>query len=82
MTDRALTPPQYAARLGVKAAKVVAWINSGELRAVNVASSLGGRPRWKIPLDAIVEFQNRRAAKPVTKPSRRRKPATDVIQYF
>src|SRR4051812_5843705 len=42
--DRAMTPPQYAAKLGVSVEKVHGWIRRDELRAINVAAKLGGRP--------------------------------------
>ena len=42
------TPPEYAEELGVNENKVLGWIRSGELAAVNTAQNRGGRPRWKI----------------------------------
>lgn len=80
-----LTPPQYAERLGVDVAKVHIWIRRGELRAINVAETLNGRPRWRIPPDAVVEFEERRTARPpAAKPRRRRRPKMPkgFVQYF
>jgi hypothetical protein len=78
-----VTPPQYARRLGVDAAKVLGWIARGELRAFNAAALPSGRPRWLIPLEAIAEFERGRAAKPARRaraPRRRlRKPTGE---YF
>ena len=59
-----LTPPQFAKRLGVQAQKVLGWIRSGELRAVNVADRTGRRPRWRISAEAAEEFLRRREAVP------------------
>jgi excisionase family DNA binding protein len=39
------TPPEIARRLGVGPEKVLAWIRSGELAAVNLATTRHGRPR-------------------------------------
>src|SRR6266852_1754488 len=53
-SDRAtLTPPQFARRYGVGVAKVLAWISQNELRAINVVSEAGKRPRWVILPDAV-----------------------------
>ena len=64
---------------------VLSWIASGQLRAIDVSANPGvGRPSWRIPLDAIVEFEARRSAKPAVKPVRkkRKKQAADFVEYF
>ncbi len=79
------TPPKYARELGVKPDKVIGWIRSGELRAIDVSLQPGiGRPRWRIPWDAIVAFENARTNRPAIKPVKqsRRKKQPDVIQFF
>jgi hypothetical protein len=56
-----LTPGEIAknARIGIN--KVLFWINSGELRAVNVAANAGGqRPRWRVSELDWEAFQARR----------------------
>ncbi|MCA9109821.1 MAG: helix-turn-helix domain-containing protein [Planctomycetaceae bacterium] len=79
-----LTPPQYAAMLGCKPSKVIQWIEAGELRAVN--QSDGPRPRWKIPPDAITEFENKRGPKlsvpSAPKRQAQRRPVKNVIEYY
>ncbi len=79
-----LTPPKYAKRLGVQSTKVLTWIRNGELRSIDVSTKLGvGRPRYRIPLDAIAEFENRRTVQPPSKPVRRRRRKNpEIIQYF
>jgi len=73
----------YAKRLGVKAETVISWIRSGELRAIDVARRNAKRPRYRIPTDAIIAFENGRTASPETrKPAKRRKKQTDVITFF
>lgn len=83
LAARYVSPPEYAAQLGVKPGKVISWIESGELRAVNVASKKSSRPRWRISPDAIVAFENGHAVQPATTARRRRrKQPADVVQYF
>jgi excisionase family DNA binding protein len=79
-----LTPPEVARRLRVSADKVRSWIMRGELRAVNVADRVGGRPRWRISLEAVEEFERRRAAlSALPKGRRRREPLPkDFVRYY
>ena len=81
--DRAMTPNQIARRLGIGVHKVLRWIMSGELRAVNVASDTAHRRQWAILPESLDEFERRRAAVPTVKPSRRRpRKHQEVIEYF
>jgi excisionase family DNA binding protein len=79
-----LTPPQVGKQLRVSPSKIVAWIRAAELRAVNVASSVRGRPRWRIAPEDLEAFLARRQFPPAPKVSRtRRRPRdTGVIQFF
>jgi excisionase family DNA binding protein len=79
-----LTPPQVAERYGISADKVLGWIHSGELRAINVAAKVSGRPRYRIDVADLLVFEQKRAAVPTTlsKGQRRRKPQADVIAFF
>lgn len=79
-TDRAITPPAYAARLGIHVARVLAWIRAGELAAIDVGDRT--RPRWRILPDAIAQFERRRAAKPPAPPAPRRKKDPAITEYF
>lgn len=80
---RCLTPPALAAHWGVKPETVLRFIRSGELRAFNVASRHGsGRPRYRISPDAVIEFENRRAAKQENKRPIRRRRLPHVIEFF
>jgi excisionase family DNA binding protein len=76
-----LTPPTIARLWGISADKVLAWVRSGELRAANVATRPGGRPRYLIDEKDLEEFEAGRAvvARTTTK---RRKHASSVIEYF
>lgn len=74
------TPPQVAKLLGVKPGKVNEWIDSGELPAVNIAQSKGGRARWRVSAEAFDLFQRKRMKTPPT-PVRRKRRASDVKQF-
>ncbi len=76
----AQTPPAVARQLGVDAHKVLRWIASGQLQAINVGD--GTRPRWRIMSDDLQAFLDRRAAQPATKATRRRKVDPAVIEFF
>jgi excisionase family DNA binding protein len=58
-----VTPAAVADRYGVGVDKVLRWIAAGELRALNVAASPEGRPRWRIDLADLAAFEERREAK-------------------
>jgi len=76
-----LTVKEFARRYRVGEDKVRGWIRRGELRAVNTATALCGKPRWVIPFDALAEFENRRAGGSPPKPPRRKR-RTVKIDYF
>lgn len=70
--EKYLTPPNIAKRLGVTCDKVLGWIRSGQLRAVNLSE--GGRPRWKISptdLETFLTTKSNRVA--ATEPRRTRR---------
>jgi excisionase family DNA binding protein len=81
---RKLTPPEVARRYGVSHDKVLSWIRSGELRAVNITTTLGGRPRYVIDEVDLAAFEARRAVG-TTVPAngkRRKRIAEGVIEFF
>jgi hypothetical protein len=85
MKKRKKTPPELAQEWGISADKVLAWINSGELRAIDAATKPGGRPRYLIDEDDIAAFEARRALVPTPKPSGRRrtgKKSENVIDFY
>ena len=81
MSDCSLTVKQVAERLGIRMAGVRSLIQSGELPAVDVSLTQGGRPRWRILPDHVEGFLTRRTHRPVAPRRRRRKPK-NVKQYF
>lgn len=85
VSNSALTVREYADRLHVKQQQILTWIHSGELRAVNVCSTPGGkRPSWRISIDAICEFESRRSSNKPVKPARRKRKKRDpsYTEYF
>lgn len=78
-----LTPPEVARQWGVSIDKVLTWIRSGELRAVNLATRLSGRPRYRIDINDLRDFEQRRSVIPPSPPHRtRRKLPADIIEFF
>ena len=68
-----LTPPEVAKRLRIRPDKVLAWIRSGELTAIDVSESQGGRPRWRVSEADLQDFLKRRQSQPAPKQTRRRR---------
>lgn len=69
---RFLTPPEIAKFLRTDPHKVLDWIGSGALKAVNLSD--GARPRWKVSPEDLQKFLNTRSnqtATPATKRKRR-----------
>ena len=68
-----LSPPQIAKMLGVKPDKVLYWIHTGKLQAVNVATQEGSRPQYMVTPAAFDLFKNRRTTQPPVKVKRARR---------
>jgi len=79
-----MSPREIARRWGISPDKILAWIHSGELRAIDVATRRGGRPRYLVDVEELAAFEARRAATASPRPgstTRRSKPGT-VTEYF
>jgi hypothetical protein len=80
------TPPELADRWGISPAKVLSFIRRGELTAVNLATRLGGRPRWAISAEAVAAFERRRSSAATATPRPQRRPRAplpaNVIQFI
>jgi hypothetical protein len=76
------TPPAVAKLYQVDPSTVRWWIESGQLRAINVARPGARRPRYRISLIDLAAFENSRAVAP--KPRRRhgRQRPIDAVRYF
>ncbi len=83
IASRYLTPPQVAQRFGIDPSKVINWIRSGELHAINVSTSTGGRPRFRISPSDLAIFEAARSAAPMPKITRcRRRKQAGITEYF
>ena len=77
-----LTPPQLAQRWGIDKAKIIAWIRSGELRAINASTIPTRRPRYLINEKDIQSFEQAREVLPACPlPRARRNHRPQVKQY-
>ncbi len=78
--------PHLAKMWGVSTSKIAGFIKIGELEAINVATSMDGRPRYLIDLAAIERFEQSRQVIPEgglsTTKRLRRKAAAGVTEYF
>lgn len=83
-TVQAYTVKQIASRFGVGVANVLAWIDAGELGALNVAAATAGRPRWRIRNCDVLAFELRRSNRPAHShvARRHRPPAGNVPHRF
>jgi len=77
-----LTVRDFARRYRVGEDKVRAWIRRGELRAVNTAAVLCGRPRWVILPEALMEFERIRRSGPPPKSQRVRRRRVGQIDFL
>jgi hypothetical protein len=71
-TTATISPAQFAERYGIGLKKVLAWLDSGELSAVNVGTGKT-KPRWRIRQIDIERFEARRANSPTPRLNRRRR---------
>jgi excisionase family DNA binding protein len=73
---------EVAERYGVTAHTVLAWIQGGELRALNVGRSVAGKkPRWRITEQALQHFERLRLSSPAPAPERRKR-REDVLRFY
>lgn len=89
MTDGAadsrtwLTPPEVGRRYGIKPERVIAMIRSGLIRAIDVSSVGSQRPRFRISEADLHAFENAREVRPPpSKPTKKRRSKSDVIEFF
>ena len=84
MSTRYQTPPQIAEQLGIDEHKVLDWIKTCELVAVNVGNGKR-QPRWRVSAEALDAFLAGRTSQPPTpKPprTRHRRKSENFVEYF
>jgi excisionase family DNA binding protein len=83
LTEREFfSPPEVAETIGVSHSKVLTWIASGELRALDLATHRGQRPRWKIAKADLEAFLARRSTTPTPEPARRRHRVHENVREY
>lgn len=69
-------------RYSVSEGTVLTWIKNGELKAVDISRNPGGRPRWRITGNALIDFEKARTSgTPAPTPRKKRQPA-GTIQFY
>lgn len=79
------TPPEIARERGIRVSKVLLWIATGELEAVNFASRPGRRPRWRVRAESLTVFERNRSNKALISPRRSSRPrgsGSQVTTFF
>jgi len=82
-TRSKINPPQLAVRYGCDVHKILGLIKTGDLKAINVATNLNGRPRYLIDERDVEAFERRRSVQaPSPTPPRRRAKDPAIIEFF
>ena len=81
-TRKKISPPALAAQWGIDVQKILTWIRSGELRAVNLATDRNGRPRYAIDVADVQVFELSRQVQPPPPKVLRRRADPAVHQFF
>lgn len=61
--SRYFTVKQIADQYAVTVHKVLAWIEAGELNAINIARNPQGQPRYRVSAAALEAFENSRSSR-------------------
>lgn len=77
-----MNPAEVAENLGVDIRTVLAWIRTGELSAYNFAKSPSGRPRWKISIEKLAAFNEKRENEQPAKLSRQTRQRPPAAKRF
>jgi hypothetical protein len=79
---RKFTPPEVARRFGVAVDKILAWIRSGELRAIDASTRRAARPRYLVDVEDLEAFERSRQVTPPAPRAKRRRRVAAVREYF
>ena len=77
-----VSAPDLAAEFGVSINKIHAWIKSGELRAISLATKNNGRPRYSIRREDVLAFERAREATPSNAPRVSARKRRRVVKQF
>ena len=76
------TTPEIAKELGVGINKVLSWIESGELAAIDLRGPGSNRSRYKVTQEAIEDFLARRTTGPKVRQTRKRRNLADTVPKY
>ena len=79
---RGWTPRELARMIRVSPDRVRAWIQRGELGAINVADKRSDKPRYIILPQHLDEFTRKRRVNVEPKPTKRRRRPATVIDFY
>jgi hypothetical protein len=68
-------------RWKIGADKIRAFLKRGELVGVNVASTLSGKPQWRITGESVERFERRRSSAPPPKTVRRQR-RREMVDFY
>jgi hypothetical protein len=75
------TVADLARRWRIGEDKVRAFLRRGELAGVNVAANLAAKPQWRVTVDSVEKFEQRRSSAPPPPRARRRRRA-EATDYY
>jgi hypothetical protein len=78
---RGFTTGDLARRLRVSEDKIRSWIRIGQLEAINVASTLSGKPRYVVTPEGLAGFEQSRRIAPPAKSKRKPRRTTEVDHF-
>ena len=78
----ALCVKDVAVRLRVDPHRILSWIRSGKLGAMDVSAGSGKKARWRILPEALAAFEAAQTHVPPTRPSRRQAQSGWQFTYF
>ena len=76
------TVKQVSELLNIREHGILSLIKSGDLVAIDVSLTAGGRPRWRIMADDLDSFIARRTHQPRPTRRRRKKQRKNVREFF
>ena len=82
MTVVRLSAKQVAERWGCSTRLILDHISSGTIPAVNIGRAGSKKPRYRISEADLEKFEESRAVRVVSAPTRRRKKNPNVIEFF
>jgi excisionase family DNA binding protein len=77
-----MTPREVARLLRVSKDRVRAWIEAGELAAVNVSPTRCGRPRYVVLPEHLAAWERSRRVSPPPRPAPRRRRQPTITDYY